>query len=100
MFFWIKTCFLADFFLKNAYIDTSVQEGGIPSVPECLEHRGVVTQLLGEARENMNVLLVLLLDQANAYSSMPHKLVLETLERPHVPVAVRELNLGYYGISA
>ncbi|TWW66769.1 hypothetical protein D4764_20G0008010 [Takifugu flavidus] len=30
----------------NNYIDTSVQKGGIPGVPGCLEHNGVVTQLI------------------------------------------------------
>ena len=72
---------MADFFLKNGYIDTSVQKGGIPGIPVCLEHTGVVTQLLREARENKGDLVVLWLDLANAFGSMPHKLVHETLER-------------------
>lgn len=97
IFFSIVAKRLAVFFLKNAYIDTSVQKGGIPGVPGCLEHTGVVTQLLREARENKGDLVVLWLDLANAYSSMPHKLVLETLERHHVPAAVRDLILDYYG---
>lgn len=29
--------------LKNKYIDTSVQKGGIPEVPGCLGRTGVVT---------------------------------------------------------
>lgn len=37
------------------------------------------------------------LDLANAYGSIPHKLVFETLERHHVPAKVRVLNLEYYG---
>ncbi len=50
---------------------------------------GVVTQLFREARENKGNLVVLWLDLANDYGSMPHKMVLETLERHHVPAAVR-----------
>lgn len=100
IFFSIVAKRLADFFLKNGHIDTSVQKGGIPGIPGCLEHTGVVTQLLREARENKRDLVVLWLDLANAYGSMPHKLVLETLERHHVPAAVRELILDYYVISA
>lgn len=42
---------LSEFFLKNEYIDTSVQKEGIPGTPGCLEYTGVVTQLLGDARE-------------------------------------------------
>ena len=33
---------------------------------------------------------------ANAYGSMPHKKVLEMLERDHVPASVRDLILAYY----
>lgn len=40
--------------------------------------------------------MVLWLDLANAYGSMPHKLVLETLERHHVPDVVRDLIMDYY----
>lgn len=56
--------------MKNKYIDTSVQKGGIPGVPGCLEHTGVVAQLIREARECNGDLAVLWLDPANAYGSI------------------------------
>lgn len=59
VFFSIVAKRLAEFFLKNGYIDTSVQEGGIPGVPGCHTHAGVVTELLREAKENRDVLEVL-----------------------------------------
>ncbi|KAG7511490.1 hypothetical protein JOB18_001337 [Solea senegalensis] len=31
---------LTDFLLRNSYIDPSVQKGGIPGAPSCLEHIG------------------------------------------------------------
>lgn len=37
--------------LKNQYIDTSVQKSGIPQVPWCHEHTGVITQMTWEAHE-------------------------------------------------
>lgn len=49
----------------------------------------MITQVLKEAREKKGDLAVLWLDLANAYGSMPYKLVLETLERHHVPAVVR-----------
>lgn len=36
----------------NNYINTLVQRGGIPRVPSCLEHTGVVTQIIREARDS------------------------------------------------
>lgn len=37
------------FFLKNDYTDTSVEKGGLPGMPGCMEHIGVVSQLLKDA---------------------------------------------------
>lgn len=79
-----------EYLLKSLYIDSSVQKGGIPGVPECWEHNGVVTQLIREAREGKGDLSVLWLDLANAYDSIPHKLVESALERYHVPSNVKE----------
>lgn len=50
---------LTDFLLKNSYIDTSVQKGGIPGVTGYLEHPGVVTQLIREVGEGKGDLVVL-----------------------------------------
>lgn len=84
---------MTDFLLKNAYIDTSVQKGGIPGVSGC--HTGVVTQLIREAREGKGDLVVLWLDLANAYGSIPHKLVETALDRHHVPRKNKDLILNY-----
>ena len=96
IFFSILSRHLSKYLLKNNYIDTSVQKGGIPGFPGCLEHTGVVTQILREAREGKGDLAVLWLDLANAYGSIPHKLVEEALKRHHVPGKISELILGYY----
>lgn len=45
--------------LKNGYIDTSVQKGGIPGVPGCLEQTGAVIQLIREAGKGKGDLVVL-----------------------------------------
>ena len=96
IFFAIVARRLADFLSSNNYIDTSVQKGGISGVPGCLEHTGVVTQLIREARENKGDLTVLWLDLANAYGSIPHKLVQTTMTKHHVPHHVADLILDYY----
>ncbi len=65
-------------------------------MPGCLEHTGVVTQLIREARENKGNLSVPWLDLANAYGSISHKLVQLTLTKHHVPTRVRDLIADYY----
>ncbi|KAJ3582644.1 hypothetical protein NHX12_000397 [Muraenolepis orangiensis] len=65
-------------------------------MPGCLEHTGVVTQLIREARENKGNLSVLWLDLENAFGSIPHKLVQFTLTKHHVPSRCRDLIADYY----
>ncbi len=96
IFFSIVAKRLSNFLLNNKYIDTSVQKGGIPRIPGCLEHTGVVTQLIREAREGRGDLAVLWLDLTNAYGSIPHMQVEVALEKHHVPQKVKDLILDYY----
>ncbi|KAL3976498.1 mitochondrial import inner membrane translocase subunit TIM8 [Sarotherodon galilaeus] len=96
VFFSVVSQRLTEFLLRNNYIDPSVQKGGIPGVPGCLEHTGVVTHLIREAHENRGDLAVLWLDLTNAYGSIPHKLVEHALHLHHVPSKIKDLILDYY----
>ncbi|XP_069114421.1 uncharacterized protein [Argopecten irradians] len=87
---------LTKYMLDNKYIDISVQKGGIPGVSGCLEHTSVLTQIIREARENKGNVAVLWLDLANAYGSIPHKLVEMTMEKYHVPEKFRILLKDYF----
>lgn len=72
--------------MKNTYINTSVQKGGVPGIPGCIEHSGMITQLICEARESKGDLAVLWLNLANAYGSIPHELVEVSLALAyHIP---------------
>ncbi len=82
--------------LNRVLPEEQVQKGSFPRVPGCLEHTGVITQLLREDRENNGDLRVLWLDLANTYGSNPHKLVEGALQRHHVPEGFRGLLMGYY----
>lgn len=84
---------LCTYLTKNTYIDTSVEKGSISGLPGCVEHTDVVSQLIWEARGNLSVLW---LDLANAFSSVPHKLVHLTLMKHHVPSRCRDLIADYY----
>ncbi len=85
-----------DFLLKNGYFDTSVQKGGVPGVPGCREHTGVVTQLIHKAREIRGDLEAVWLDPTNAYGSSPHKLVKTALARHPVLERIQNLIPDYY----
>ena len=59
IFFSILSRRLSKFLIMNEYIDTSVQKGGVAGMPGCIEHTGVVSQLIREVRENNGNLTVL-----------------------------------------
>ena len=94
IFFSIVVRGLTDFLSNSGYIDTSVQKGGVSGVLGCLEPKGVVTQLIREARENKGDLTVLGLDLA--YGSILRKLVQMTMAKHHVPGQVADFILDCY----
>lgn len=62
----------------------------------CLEHIGMVTQLIREARKNKGNFSVLWLGLENAYGSISLKLVHLTLTKHHAPSRDRDLIAAYY----
>ena len=87
---------LTQFLLRNKFIDESIQKGGIPGVSGCLEHTAILSQLITEAKRRKLDLVVTWLDIANAYGSIPHKLIILALRRAHVPEDVITLVSSYY----
>jgi hypothetical protein len=82
---------MASYLLQNKNIDTAVQKGEVPGVSRCVEHTGVITQIIKEARENKGDLAVIWLDLANAYGSVPHQMIQKTLQLYHVPIRFRQM---------
>ena len=65
-------------------------------VPGCWEHMSMVWSALKEARSNQTDLSTIWLDVANAYGSIPHKLIFFALERYGVPGSWISLIGKYY----
>ncbi len=97
VFFGILAKRLTQFLINNKYIDTSVQKGGVPGVPGCIEHNSVISKIIEDAKRNQGDLAVLWLDLTNAYGTVQHKLVDHTLKVYHVPQKVQLLLWNYFG---
>ena len=82
---------LTKYMLSNRYLDTSLQKVGTPGVSGWIEHTRVLTQLIREAPEDKGKLTVIWLDLSNAYGTIPHKVVQETLRRYYVPTKVMDI---------
>ena len=96
IFFSIMASRLTEFVMSNQYVDISVQKGGIPGVPGCIEHTSMIWEALQRAKRNRLSLYVVWLDLANAYGSVPHQLLWKTLEAHHVPQPVIHILQEYF----
>ena len=84
------------FLLGNSYTNTSVQKSRIGGMPGCLEHIGMIMQVLREAKEKKGNLAILWVDLAKVYGSIPHKIVNKALRRYNVPRKISDLIFNYY----
>ena len=72
------------------------KKGGVSGNSGCIEHTSVRTQLIKEARATTGDLIALWLDLANAYGTVPHKLVDHKLKEYRVPEKFQKLLTNYY----
>jgi hypothetical protein len=96
IFFGLKADRLLNFLLTNGYIDTSLKKGGVPGMSGCLEHMGILSQLIREAKSEKKNLVITWLDIANAYGSVPHNFIQIALRRANVPDSMCQLVESYY----
>jgi hypothetical protein len=87
---------MTTYMLDNKYIDNAVLKGGVPGVSECNKHTNVLTQIMREAKEVKCELAVIWLDLANAYGSIPYKLIQLMLQKYHVPEKIQHLLERYF----
>ena len=84
---------------NNNLINTSVQKGCMDKVPGCWEHMSKVWSALKEARSTKSSFANIWLDIANAYGSIPHRLLFFALERYGVdPHWISLIKIYYSGI--
>ena len=96
VFFAVVASRLTKYLMNNGYVDTSVQKGGVPGIPGCLEHASMIWEAIQRAKFNRLDLHVIWLDLANAYGSVPHSLLWKALEMHHVPDTVIDILKKYF----
>ena len=96
IFFSIIARRLTNYMVKNGYIDTSSQKGGVEGFAGCWEHNSMITKLLQDAKVKRGNITLIWLDLANAYGSVPHELVMLALERYYVPAKLINIIKSYF----
>ena len=96
IFFSVMAARMTTYLKQNDYLDVSVQKGGIPGIPGCVEHATMIWDAIQKAKSEKKNLDVVWLDLANAYGSVPHKLIHLALETYHVPKNIQEMLQKYF----
>ncbi|XP_030008310.1 uncharacterized protein LOC115431800 [Sphaeramia orbicularis] len=97
IFFSVLAKRMTSYMTENEYIDTTIQKGGVPGFSGCLEHTGVLSQMIREAKANKGDLTVVWLDLANAYGSVPHALIHAALDHYRIPQHIKGMITSYLG---
>ena len=89
---------LTSYLVTNGYIDTSIQKAGIPGFPGCVEHVSMIWSGIKEAKKNGDELHVVWLDLANAYGSVPHRMIKFALDFFYVPPKLSSWLMAYFNL--
>ena len=76
---------LCDFLNDNGYIDRTTQKGFQKGIQGCTEHTLVLKRVIDVAKKRKHAAHVVWLDIANAFGSVPHEVMIRTLQHLHVP---------------
>ncbi|KAI8485265.1 hypothetical protein Bbelb_370120 [Branchiostoma belcheri] len=96
LFFTVLAKRLPSYLISNNLIDTEIQKAGIPGFPGCTEHASTIWNQIQLARSRKEDLHVVWLDLANAYGSIPHKVIQYALEFFWVPKEVKQMVHNYF----
>ncbi|VDI56344.1 Hypothetical predicted protein [Mytilus galloprovincialis] len=71
------------------------KKGGVPGFSGCIEHTSIISQLIHKAKVNKKDLTVVWLDLANAYGTVPHMLIQQSLDHNHIPDLFKRIIRSY-----
>ena len=92
----ISKWLVSDLVQNNKIINLSVQKGCMEKVTGSCEHLSMVWSVLKEARVKKSWAVSIWLDIANAYGSIPHKLIFFALQRCGIPKQWIQIVESYY----
>ena len=73
--------FVSHIINNNKFINASIQKGCMEKIPGCWEHMSMVWDSLKSAKQDKASVSAIWLDVANAYGSVPHRLIYFALKR-------------------
>jgi hypothetical protein len=76
---------ITSYLTTNKFIENTIQKAFLPGINGCIEHNIVLDEIVKDARVNKRTRHVTFFDLEDAFGSVPHSIISETLKRNHLP---------------
>ena len=76
---------ITSFLLTNKLIDPTMQKAFLPGINGCIEHNMAMEEIIRDARKQRRTVHITFFDLEDAFGSVPHSLIEESLRRNHLP---------------
>ena len=86
---------LTTYLLENGIIDSAIQKAFLPNISGCFEHNMVMQEAIKYVRAKKKTMHITFFDLADAFGSVPHQLIMHTLETYQLPINIREYMANY-----
>ena len=76
---------LTSYLINNKLINPEMQKAFLPGINGCIEHNMVMEEVIKDARKQKNTAHITFFDLEDAFGSVPHSLITESLKRNFLP---------------
>ena len=87
---------LTSYLIENKLVDPSMQKAFLPGINGCIEHNIAMEEVIKHARKNKKTAHITFFDLEDAFGSVPHALIHETLKRNHIPENIQSYLASFY----
>ena len=77
-----------EYLTENKYIDKTLQKAFLPGINGCIEHNIMLDEIVKDAKMKKRTVHIAFFDLADAFGSVPHNLIVHTLQRNNFPPEV------------
>ena len=92
---------ITTFVTENRYVKNEIQKAFLPGINGVVEHNIVMDEIIKDAKEKKKTVHISFYDLEDAFGSVPHNLIFDTLERNNFPTQISEyIKLLYQNTSA
>ena len=76
---------LTSYLIQNKLIDPTMQKAFLPGINGCIEHNLAMEEIMKDARKNKRTAHITYFDAEDAFGSVPHSLIIESLKKNFLP---------------